>query len=93
MSELGKFYRESQADTGLLLVALQDQQSNVEAFMTQSQTTDLPVLLDPDGTIAGSFGVSAVPTAVIIDKEGKISETKVGLTTAADLQAATDALR
>lgn len=59
--------------------------------MAQSQTTDLPVLLDPQGSIAGDYGVSAVPTAVILDRDGKIAETVVGPTTAAGLEAAIEA--
>ncbi len=77
----------------MLLVALQDQRSNVEALLKESGATDLPVLIDPDGGIAGNYSVSGVPTAIIIDKGGKIAQTKVGATTAAELAAAVSGLR
>ncbi len=77
----------------MLLVALQDQRSNVDALLKQSGATDLPVLIDSDGGIAGNYSVSGVPTAIIIGKDGKIAQTKVGATTAADLAAAVGGLR
>jgi len=52
----------------------------------------MPVLLDPQGDVAGKYGIAAVPTAVIIDKQGKIADVKVGPTTAADLESAVSAL-
>ncbi len=54
---------------------------------------DLPILLDPDGTVANSYRISAVPTAVIVDAEGRIAITKVGETTAAELESMLAPLR
>jgi thioredoxin-like negative regulator of GroEL len=49
---------------------------------------DLPVLNDPSGTIAGTYGVTGVPTAVLIDAGGRIVSQQVGGMTAAELEAA-----
>ncbi len=54
---------------------------------------DLPVLLDPPGSIAGQYRVSAVPTTVIIDADGRIANIKVGQTTAAELESLLAPLR
>jgi cytochrome c biogenesis protein CcmG/thiol:disulfide interchange protein DsbE len=59
----------------------------------QQAGASMPVLLDPQGDVAGKYGVAAVPTAVIIDKQGKIADIKVGPTTAADLESAVNALK
>ena len=54
---------------------------------------DLPVLLDPPGSIAGQYRVAAVPTTVIVDAEGRIATTKVGQITAAELESLLAPLR
>jgi AhpC/TSA family len=76
----------------LLLVALQDAESDVRSFMSQGGF-DLPVLLDPSGSIGGSYGVTGVPTAVFIDGQGRIRSQTVGGTTEAGMEAAVAALR
>ena len=48
---------------------------------------------DPQGTVAGQYGVTGIPTAVIIDKNGAIVTTEVGGSTAAGLEAAVAGLR
>ncbi|MEE2681344.1 MAG: TlpA disulfide reductase family protein [Planctomycetota bacterium] len=44
----------------------------VEAART-SLALELPVLLDPDGSLARRWGVSALPTTVVVDQEGRIA--------------------
>lgn len=65
----------------------------MDSLLNESGANDLPVLIDPDGGIAGNYGVSGVPTAIVVDKDGKIAQTKVGATTAAELDAAVSGLR
>lgn len=64
----------------------------MRSFMSQGGF-DLPILLDPSGSIAGDYRVTGVPTAVFIDGQGRIRSEKVGGTTAADLEVAVEALR
>lgn len=54
---------------------------------------DLPVLLDPSGDIANRYRITAVPTAVIVDSNGKIAEVRVGETTADTLESMLAPLR
>jgi peroxiredoxin len=70
----------------LLVVALNDSESNVRDFMT-NRGLQLPVLLDGSGEIANKYGISAVPTAVFIDPRGNIGNTKIGGATVDDLSA------
>lgn len=90
--ELDRFYRDHSQDTGLLLVAVQDAEADVRAFM-EDGGYDLPVLLDSTGEIANRYKVTAVPTAVIIDSNGKIGEVRVGETTADELESMLAPLR
>jgi hypothetical protein len=54
---------------------------------------DLPILLDAPGSIANSYRVAYVPTAVIIDAQGQIVQSKVGETTADELESMVAPLR
>ena len=75
-----------------MVVAIQDAEADARAVMTQGGY-DLPVLLDPPGDIANRYRVTAVPTAVVIDAQGKIAEVRVGETTADMLESMVAPLR
>ena len=51
------------------------------------------MLIDGPGKIAAAYGVSAVPTAVFIDPQGNIGNTKIGGATVDDLVALVDTVR
>lgn len=74
------------------VVALNDSESDVRAFM-KKKGLQLPVLLDGPGDIATAYGISAVPTAVFIDSQGNIGNTKIGGATVDDLVALVDTVR
>lgn len=76
----------------LLLVALNDQESDIRSFLDKSGWS-LPVLIDGPGQIAGAYGVTAVPTAVFVDAQGNIGNTKIGGSTVDDLVALVDTVR
>ncbi|MCJ7795502.1 MAG: TlpA family protein disulfide reductase [Thermoleophilia bacterium] len=76
----------------LQVVALNDSESDVRAFL-KKEGLQLPVLLDGPGEIAAAYGISAVPTAVFIDPQGNIGNTKIGGTTVDDLVALVDSVR
>lgn len=69
-------------------MALNDSESSARKYW---KAGGVPVLLDT-GALAGAFGVSAIPTTVFIDSEGRIANVKVGLSTAADLTAYVDGI-
>lgn len=45
-----------------------------------------PIVSDQDGTAGTSFGVSSLPTIIVVDKEGKIAAVRSGLTDEASLE-------
>ncbi len=70
---------------GFLLIGTQDGAARLGGFLRDGGF-DLPALPDPDGSIARAFAVRAVPTAVIMDAQGEVVQTKVGTTTSAELE-------
>jgi cytochrome c biogenesis protein CcmG, thiol:disulfide interchange protein DsbE len=92
VSSLDRFYRDNKDTVNLQVVALNDSESNVRAFL-KKDGLQLPVLLDGPGEIAAAYGISAVPTTVFIDSQGNIGNTKIGGTTVDDLVALVDTIR
>ncbi len=83
--ELDRFYRESSEVANLLVVAVQDTEEDVTNFL-QSNGYQFPVMLDLDGQLAKEYRIQGVPTLVVIDSQGEISRTLVGVKpTAEDL--------
>ena len=78
MPYIQQIYNEWQ-EKGLVLLAINigESASRVAEFM-RSQGFSFPVLLDPEGEIAGQYGVRAIPTSFFIDKDGIIQDMKVG---------------
>lgn len=77
---------------GFLVVALKDSEADVRSFL-EEEGYDLPIMLDPMGSVAGEYGVSAVPTAVFVDADGRVAGTKVGTVTKEELEANVAAIR
>lgn len=75
-----------------LLVAVNDKESDIRSFLGDGGWS-LPVLIDGQGEIAAAYGVSGLPTAVFIDPQGNIGNTKIGGTTVDDLVALVDTVR
>lgn len=78
---LGRLSREF-ADRGLVTLAVNrdegpNREQKVRAFLKGTGLTDLPVALD-DGHAAGAMKVRALPTLVVLDREGKVAASHVG---------------
>jgi len=69
-----------------LVVALKDSEADVRSFL-EEEGYEFPVMLDPMGGVASAYGVTAVPTAVFIDADGRVAGTKVGAVTKEELEA------
>ena len=67
-----------------------DSESRMRDFMTTGGW-DFPVMMGADSA-ANDYGVRFIPTIVVIDREGRISEMIVGMATASDLSAVIDGL-
>jgi peroxiredoxin len=46
-----------------------------------------PSVIDPNGIIANSYGVTSPPTTIVIDRQGRVAATLLGATTAKQLAA------
>jgi cytochrome c biogenesis protein CcmG/thiol:disulfide interchange protein DsbE len=66
-------------DQGLEVIAVnvQEDPAGTKAFV-QELGLDLPVLLDPDGSVSTHYQVTSLPTTYIIDRAGVIREVTVG---------------
>ena len=64
----------------VLNVFKQESKDIVEKHVQEKQLTRYPVLLDPDGVVAGRYGVDALPTSFLVGKDGTVLRTCQGLT-------------
>jgi len=75
MENLYKQYKDKGVE--ILAVDLRENVNTVRQFINNNGYT-FPVLLDRDGRVGGLYGVEAIPTTYIIDREGKIAGRIVG---------------
>jgi peroxiredoxin len=70
---------DSWADRGLVVWAVNDQQSEQEVtnFLADSGFT-FPALVDREGTVVSEYGVHGIPMTVIVGRDGKVWNTFVG---------------
>lgn len=58
---------------GFTLVAInvESEKSDAERFLGTSPVS-FPILFDPQNTVSGSYGVKAMPTTVLVDRQGRL---------------------
>lgn len=70
-----------QKDWPVLTIAFQSgDKSAVTKHMDERKIQDWPTIVDQDGRLAELFGVKGVPTSIIVDADGNIRFSEVGLT-------------
>jgi peroxiredoxin len=79
MLELEKIYREHHAQGLEVLAVAVDDTEDVRTYV-DLEPLSYPVLLDPDGVVARRFGVDAMPTSVLVGRDGTVLRTCQGLT-------------
>jgi len=45
--------------------------AGIERFLANADVTNLPILLDPDSSLGGAFGLVGLPLTVILDRKGQ----------------------
>lgn len=69
------------AEKNVVTVAsLSGNAEQVRDYLRDNRLT-MPVVVDPRGRLAASYGVNAFPTTMVVDKKGKIRLAEVGYTT------------
>jgi peroxiredoxin len=66
-----------QGDVVLLAVNVQESRERARGFL-EKNPLPFTVLLDEGGLVAGSYGVTALPTLVVIDPSGAVAHTTTG---------------
>lgn len=65
-------------DTALLVIALQESVSKIETFMKRG-SYEFPILIDEDGKLANDYKVTFLPQYFLIDKNGVIQDSRIGV--------------
>jgi peroxiredoxin/outer membrane lipoprotein-sorting protein len=80
LPELEKFQKQvAGKDVQIFAVNLQEDRAKVEAFLKAHQL-NLPVLLDPEGSMADKYHITAIPETVVIGKDGVVKNIFIGNT-------------
>lgn len=69
----------------VLGVNTSDTKANAMQF-ARSAALSYPLVFDADSEVSGSYGVSSLPTIVIVDKDGKIAAVRSGLSDEGSLE-------
>ena len=78
---LARFYRRthpSDTDYQVVTISIDDQREAAEMAATRLKLP-FAVLLDPASTVMKTYGVDAIPALVVIDKDGTVIRSVVGL--------------
>jgi peroxiredoxin/outer membrane lipoprotein-sorting protein len=82
-----KLYDEHKDDGLVVLAVSQEKEATIRRYIDKAGFT-FPTLVDADGSVNRSYGVSALPTLVIVNREGIVSDFLVGLRSEATLRTA-----
>jgi cytochrome c biogenesis protein CcmG, thiol:disulfide interchange protein DsbE len=78
MPVIDKYYRKLNKEGFLVLAVNVKQSAEVALAFTAQLDVTFPVPLDPDGKMAKRYGVYAIPTNFLIDRQGIIREILIG---------------
>jgi thiol-disulfide isomerase/thioredoxin len=70
---------EKYADRGLVFYAVNagEDPATVKEFLAENQL-DVPVAMDPDGTVSGLYHVEGIPQTVLVGKDGRVQVVHIG---------------
>ena len=78
MPVIDKYYRKLNKEGFLVLAVNVKQSPEVALTFTAQLDVTFPVPLDPDGKMARRYGVYAIPTNFLIDRQGIVREILIG---------------
>jgi cytochrome c biogenesis protein CcmG, thiol:disulfide interchange protein DsbE len=85
--ELARLDRSLGGSARVVGIDYTDRDDSARSFIARYGWT-FPVLSDPDGIYGAHFGFSGLPTAIVLDPEGKVSATLRGPQSVSDFRAA-----
>ena len=85
MPELNDFYLEYQSRINFYAINLQEDPVKVNNFMYKNGYS-LPTLVDTDGAIGSLFQIQAIPTTLVVDRDGVIQFVQRGATSRKQLE-------
>ena len=91
MPEMEEFYKNNNGQVNFYAINLQESPDKVREFLNANGYT-LPVLSDA-GTISRAYRVSAIPTTLIVGRDGVVKFRKSGTMSLSELQQAVDSVK
>ena len=85
MPELDNFAQKHGQTVAFYAINIQESSDKVGEFLKQGKYT-MPVLLDKDGAVAKKFRVNAIPTTIVVDRNGIIKYRKSGTVSSSELE-------
>ncbi len=85
-AEQGSIAAIAQDHPQVVTIAMQSGGTEAVSRHMREQAIDFPVLIDPDGSLARTWGVHGVPASFIVAPDGRIHFVEVGYTTEAGLR-------
>lgn len=82
------YHRYRPSGVAFLGIATRDDRSGARAMLDRTGLSDVPSILDTDGSIAIDWGATGVPETFVVDRSGRIRAHRVGAVTAAWLDRA-----
>jgi peroxiredoxin len=77
LTALEKLYRKN-AKKSVVVLAISDEAETVTGSFREMGNYTFPFLFDNDGAVSGYFGISVIPTTIVIDQNGRIASSIVG---------------
>ena len=62
----------------MITILVNDDPAKARRFLAKVGGEGLPVLLDPDGAVGDSYGITGVPETYVIDKQGVLRKKYIG---------------
>ncbi len=60
-------------------VNLREDSETIRRFLEANDLASVPVLLDEEGAVGAAFGIQSIPTTLVIDREGRLAASKMGV--------------
>jgi peroxiredoxin len=74
-------------EVALLTVNFEESAETIRAFLARHNIVGLPIALDLQSTVRREYGIQGIPVTFVIDAQGTVRYTNIGMLTLDDMQA------